>query len=52
MRVVLGVLFTAVVLIVMAQFAIAAYFEWRCYSGDQQACFMISSKHDLTVRNR
>lgn len=52
MRVVFGILFTAVLLIALAQFAVSEYFVWQCYGGDQHACFMISKKNDVTLYQR
>lgn len=52
MRVVFGILFTAVVLIIVAQFAIAGFLGWQCYDGNERACMMISEKHDITLKNR
>lgn len=41
MRVVFGILFTAVVLIVLAHLSILAYYEWHCYRGGELGCMMI-----------
>ena len=41
--------------IVLAGFAVSAYLGYKCYSsGDtnNMACFMLSGRHDLTIRNR
>lgn len=52
MRVVFGILFTAVVLIIAAQFAVMGFFVYDCYAGNDRACMMISEKHDITLKNR
>jgi hypothetical protein len=29
-----------------------AYLSVQCYEGNDRACFMISNRHDVTVRQR
>jgi hypothetical protein len=52
---VFGLFFVCVFVLVMGTFAVTGFLAYKCYSGgdpNNMACFMISDRHEIGIRNR
>jgi hypothetical protein len=50
-----GVAFILIFMLVIGTFVITAYMAYQCYSGgdpNNMACYMISDRHEIGIRNR
>lgn len=52
---VFGLFFACIMVLVLGMFAVTGFLVYKCYSsGDpnNMACFMISDRHEIGIRNR
>lgn len=50
-----GVFFAVIAALVLVSFVAAGFLSYQCYASgnpDNIACFMISNRHEIGIRNR